>query len=407
MSDLFPPVAFGGYERECAVLAEGLASRHEVLVLTSDLDRGRTRAEPHVRRELPWNPRGRVWATLLAPQRAAVADRVTKRVMATFHPDVIVVYNMLGVPQAALLAALHSQRPVVLRLAETYYADHVLAGDRYLRHLLGRDPGPRGAWSQLLRTINRHPRLQLDPGRRAAAAVAWGSEALRRETALPLNLQVDVERVVHPVTPDALAFSSVVRAPRAHPTVVFLGRVNAAKGIDVAYRAVALLRSRHQISARLIVIGPSDRRTQRRLARLATTLDLGTAVQQLGRLDAAQTAEVLAGAHVMVVPSVVPDVFPLVLIEAGLAQVPVVASRVGGIPEAVTDETHALLFPPGDAAACAHALARTLTEHEATSERCARAHELAQSRSTVRYVTEWDGLLYEAVTALGRARVSR
>ena len=37
ITDLFPPVAFGGYERTCAALVEGLRERHAVTVLTSDL----------------------------------------------------------------------------------------------------------------------------------------------------------------------------------------------------------------------------------------------------------------------------------------------------------------------------------------------------------------------------------
>ena len=56
---------------------------------------------------------------------------------------------------------------------------------------------------------------------------------------------------------------------------------------------------------------------------------------------------------------------------------PLVASDVGGIGEGMHDEQHALLFPRGDAAAAARALARTLREGPQTTARVKRAHERA------------------------------
>ena len=51
----------------------------------------------------------------------------------------------------------------------------------------------------------------------------------------------------------------------------------------------------------------------------------------------------------LVVPSIWPENSPLVIHEAFLAGVPVVASRIGGIPELVQDGVNGLLFEPGDA----------------------------------------------------------
>lgn len=64
---------------------------------------------------------------------------------------------------------------------------------------------------------------------------------------------------------------------------------------------------------------------------------------------------ILAGCDVFVHPSL-DDAFPTVLLEAMAAGLPVVASRVGGIPEIVDDGVTGLLVPPGDAGALASAL---------------------------------------------------
>jgi GT2 family glycosyltransferase/glycosyltransferase involved in cell wall biosynthesis len=73
-------------------------------------------------------------------------------------------------------------------------------------------------------------------------------------------------------------------------------------------------------------------------------------------------AEALASIDVLVVPSIWPENSPLVIQEAFLAGVPVVASRIGGIPEVVADGRNGLLFRAGDAADLAGALERLLRE---------------------------------------------
>ena len=63
-------------------------------------------------------------------------------------------------------------------------------------------------------------------------------------------------------------------------------------------------------------------------------------------------------------PSVWPENSPLVVLEAFLAGLPVVAARIGGIPELVSDGTNGLLFHPGDADDLARVLARLVNEPE-------------------------------------------
>jgi glycogen(starch) synthase len=93
-------------------------------------------------------------------------------------------------------------------------------------------------------------------------------------------------------------------------------------------------------------------------------------------------------------------VFPLVLIEAGLARVPIVAARIGGVPEAVVDGEHALLFDPGDAEACATALATVFREPEQAAERAQRAYGRMQGLSVARYQEESERFIVEAAEAL-------
>ena len=81
-----------------------------------------------------------------------------------------------------------------------------------------------------------------------------------------------------------------------------------------------------------------------------------------GPLPHTDVPTALASLDVLVVPSIWPENSPLVIHEAFLAGVPVVASSIGGIRELVVDSVNGLLFPPGDVAGLAHALGRIARE---------------------------------------------
>jgi GT2 family glycosyltransferase/glycosyltransferase involved in cell wall biosynthesis len=90
----------------------------------------------------------------------------------------------------------------------------------------------------------------------------------------------------------------------------------------------------------------------------------GEGVRAHGAIPHEQVAEALGSIDVLVVPSVWPENAPLVIQEAFLAGIPVVASRIGGIPEMVADGQSGLLFRPGDVEDLTRTLSRLLDEPE-------------------------------------------
>ena len=128
-----------------------------------------------------------------------------------------------------------------------------------------------------------------------------------------------------------------------------------------------------------------------------TPLIAQAGVTMHGAIPHERVPEALARLDVLVVPSIWPENSPLVIREAFLAGVPVVASRIGGIPEAVTDGVNGLLFEPGGsgrpapcAAAPPHrgARARSRTSPAAPPHRpCARSKTMPR-RSVELYMQE-------------------
>lgn len=88
----------------------------------------------------------------------------------------------------------------------------------------------------------------------------------------------------------------------------------------------------------------------------------GDGVRVHGAIAHEQVAEALASIDVLVVPSIWPENAPLVIQEAFLAGIPVVASRIGGIPEMVADGQDGLLFRAGDVEDLSGTLARFLDD---------------------------------------------
>jgi glycosyltransferase involved in cell wall biosynthesis len=397
VSNLFPPAVRGGYEVECATVVEHLQSRHRVLVLTSTQGKGEA-ADSHVLRRLPFVGPSHA-RSLLAPVDALRAARTARRVLASFAPDLVYVWNGSAIPQAALRVLETSGVAVAYRICEHWFG-RIYSHDRFMRHLEPGERGLRGLWARLMRLLNRLPGLRLDTSRAVPVAVCWNSDALRQVSGLPGTADVRLERVVHPATSRGEAFAGISRAPTPEPLIACIGRIDEYKGTRVAYEALAALRANHGIPARLAVAGSGDERFLAGLRRLAARLGIAGAVEERGQLGVEGLVELLGEAHAVVVPSVWEEPAGLVCVEAALARVPVVASRVGGIPELLRDERDALLFPPGDAGACADALARTLSDRDATAARVESAYDAVQAFRLPAYLERMDEFLVAARAAL-------
>jgi glycosyltransferase involved in cell wall biosynthesis len=396
VSNLYPPVAFGGYEVECSGVVERLRETSEVLVLSSD--RGDAGEEDGVRRELTMlTPDAR--GALLAPAATLRAVASARRALA-WRPDLVYVWNGSSIPQGALRVIADSGVPLAFRVCEHWFG-HLFTGDQFMRELLPASRGAaRASFSLGCRALNVLPPLRLAPTAPLRAAISWNSHAIRTMVEVPAFVHVALERVGHSVPRYGDLYAAVERSTAAAPEIAFLGRVTPYKGLGVAIEALALLRSAHGIEATLTVIGPEDPDHAAEMRALARRLGVDGAIAWLGQQAPERAAAVLAGAHALIVPSVWNEPFPLVTIEGALARVPLVAADVGGVAEGMHDEEHALLFPRGDAAAAAAALARALAEPAQTAARVERARARAQDFRLGAYLDEQERFVLDALEAL-------
>jgi glycosyltransferase involved in cell wall biosynthesis len=160
--------------------------------------------------------------------------------------------------------------------------------------------------------------------------------------------------------------------PRDGRTLLFVGRLSAAKGVPVLLDAMAELGRSHP-DARLTLIGDGPDRES--LEARAAQAGLAGRVTFAGYRDEQAVAEALAGADIFVLPSFA-EGLPVVLMEALAARCAVVTTRIAGIPELVRDGETGLIVAPGEAGALARAL-RRLLDDPALRQRLAEAGRAA------------------------------
>jgi glycosyltransferase involved in cell wall biosynthesis len=311
----FDAVDRGGSSTSLAVLIGALDPTFEVTVVGT--------SEEMVRWVASARPGTEV--RLLAPVRSKLDLRAVRehvRAIRELKPDILHVnLDNPWTAQYGLLAGVVTRTPMVSVL-----------------HLPTPPWRRRQAW--LVRPVARRVRAYVCVSRHSA-----------RFAESVLRMKPGSARVIYnglPV-PDTLA-------PSAPPSggelrIGAVGRLDPQKGLEVLIEAMRSLPD-----GRLVLVGDGPDRSK--LEHLVRTYSLDDRVQFAGWVEPPWTAKWTFDVLAM---SSVNEGFPLVIIEAMMAGIPVVAPTVGGIPEIIVSGTTGLLVPPNDPEALAAAL-RSLAE---------------------------------------------
>ncbi len=166
--------------------------------------------------------------------------------------------------------------------------------------------------------------------------------------------------------------------------LLYVGRLRIRKAVEVLLQALAELgRDRPP----LVVVGDGEHAG--RLERRAAALGLGDSVRFLGRRDPGRVRDLMSRAGALVVPSIY-EGMPLVVLEAMEAALPVIASRVSGIPEVVIDPETGWLVPPENVPELAAAIGQWQAEPEdARSRGAAGRRRLEELYSAAGTASSW------------------
>jgi phosphatidylinositol alpha-mannosyltransferase len=191
-------------------------------------------------------------------------------------------------------------------------------------------------WYRIFRPVVRHA------ARRIAVRIAVSEQA----RAYARSVLPGEYRIV-PNAVDTGAYRPA-RNGRADPRILFVGRPDPRKGLDVLLRAFRRLRGGATLE--LVGVGPGE-------------VEAGPGVVAHGRVSETDRIRLLGEADILCAPSLGGESFGIVLVEGMASGLPVVASSIPGY-RAVLPPAAGRLVPPGDDGALAEALAELLADPE-------------------------------------------
>jgi glycogen(starch) synthase len=353
LSAEYPPVRVNGIGRVVHALATGMAAAGHVVHVVTRVD-GHPRVDledgvwvhrmPVGPRQAPSDPRvpSRLW------EYSAVVTEELDRIDRRRPVDIVQAPNW---DSEGIAAILDGRFRVVVGLYTP------------LKTLARVDPGVSAALESDDPTLADMVALERFTYEHASGLLACGPSVVEEiEAEYGLSLRDHRLGFVPHGLPDRAA-APVVVDPAGHggTTVLFVGRLEARKGIDVLLACAADLLERHR-DLTIVIAGDDslptpDGRTFRANFESTVPPSLSERVRFLGPVDDATLSALYAGCDVLVVPSRF-ESFGLMLLEAMMFAKPVVASAVGGMTEIVVDGECGLLVPAGDAAALGEALHR-------------------------------------------------
>jgi len=207
------------------------------------------------------------------------------------------------------------------------------------------------------------------------AAVSDDAEALARS-----YLGGTYEKVFNGIEIPFFAEAEPTPVEDDTPTVLFIGRHEERKGLDVLLDALA--RMSRDVRVWVAGDGPDTPALRRR-----TSGD--PRVEWLGRISDAEKASRLRAATAYCAPSLRGESFGVVLLEAMAAGTPIVASDLPGYRRVARPDLDAVLTPPGDADRLAAALTEVLADADRRSELVRSGRERAEEFSMTRLASRY------------------
>lgn len=193
---------------------------------------------------------------------------------------------------------------------------------------------------------------------------------------------------------DLSAFSSAIKRDELRSEfgvsddqhlIVYMGRLRTVKGVEYGIRAFASA-FRQVPNTRMVLAGEGDQRSI--LSSLVARLGISEQVEFLGVRN--DVPELLNAADSVLMPSL-NEGFPRTAIEAMAAGKPVIATRVGGTPEAVIDGQTGILVPSKDSEALSAAIVQLVSDTELQARLGSNGRARAEQNYSVdRYVSKLD-----------------
>lgn len=371
VSNLFPPHARGGYEQWCEEVALLLAARgHQLAVLTSrrgasqgdiDIEAGDQPLAIHrvLHSQVEGGLAQTTWRLLrTGPQLEAENLASTRRVLANFQPDAVLIWGMWNIDRSV---------PQLIERA---------AGSRVAYYFCDYWPSLPSAYVQRLQEPARHAPMQwfksllgrvFLPKLNAAGALPLRLEhpicvsRAVRDILIDRGVPVAHARIIHGGTQVEEFAPSPTPAPSGSPLrLLYLGRLERIKGVHTAVQAMQQVGSRAPVT--LDILGGGVAEYVAELKALVAQGNLGDRVRFLGAVPRVQVPAVLSAHDVLLFTSEWEEPFARSVLEAMAAGLVVIGTTTGGTGEILREGETGLTYDAGDAEGLAAQICRIVDD---------------------------------------------
>ena len=362
LANFFPPASRGGQEIECREARDVLEERnHETLVLTSDyLAKQQTIKEHNVYRSLELE-------TAISPSRNLVRTftgierrerrniRRLRKLVNDFEPDVLFIWGMWNLPKSLARCAEELMGDRVLYRFADYWPTLPSQLEIYWSNLA--QGGPKRQLKSFLRPIARRQihHVVSTPVLKIPNAICV-SQAVK-EILLTHDLPLENATVIHTginVNHFFIHRSFVDAGQRAGEPgplpMLYIGRLIPEKGFETVIRAFGkLARDHRERNISLTAILSGDPEYRHYLSQLLVEEGAHERIKLLSTVPRDEIPGYMAEAEIFLFPSIWPEPFSRVVLEAMAAGLAVIGTTVGGTGELLIDGETGLSFDPEDA----------------------------------------------------------
>jgi len=342
VSNLFPPIIFGGYEILCQQVVQLLRERgHEVQVLSSSFQAELAPNDPNVHRTLclttdfprPGESVGKVDFSI--PTRHRVGKRngaAGKKVIESFQPDLLFCWCMNRLGAGVVKEALSRNIPVYYSMNDEHPRQFAYVQKPSTFRELARSVAERFFSSATFRNCSEVKMTAI-------------SHALKRNL-LRLGAPVEKATVIHQgVDLNQFDYQPSHREEEESLKLLYVGQLSRVKGVHTLIQAV----SRIELPFHLTLVGTGVPDYLAELHQAVAAMGLQDRVTFTGKLSREKVVEAYHAHHVLCFTSEWDEPFGLTHLEAMACGCAVVSTTTGGSGELIRDRENALAFSAGDA----------------------------------------------------------
>jgi glycosyltransferase involved in cell wall biosynthesis len=192
------------------------------------------------------------------------------------------------------------------------------------------------------------------------------------------------------------SFKKKFGIPEDRKIILYLGRIHKIKGIDFLIKAYAYLINEMKCRDAILVIAGPDDGYLSEIKSLVQALDISNSILFVGPLYGEDKLAAYIDSEIYVLPSRY-ETFPMTLLEAYACGKPVVASKVGGLRDLVSNGETGLLFEPGNVKQLARNIFNLLNGNDVAKEMGLKGKNFVRGNFTIEKVVERLEKLYEEV----------